>query len=217
MALSESKVADQRLSPSDPEFVSFMKKVMEMLDDPFEIGPPCSPAFQALTEDESSTPSSKASEDSTGSTEGSSVTTTSGFELSPSGSLDASTDSTRQTHEPSFDDLLRDDRTSPGLADRFKRLRDLTFHISLLLFPNGMYTVEDKISESQNHVYSMQKWLAAYHNAIRERVDNITFITSLAPFTIAPPRKYFWVCYKQRAELIVRHVARCATSTQHPY
>ncbi|EXJ77010.1 hypothetical protein A1O3_10167 [Capronia epimyces CBS 606.96] len=95
-----------------------------------------------------------------------------------------------------------------GSKEGFKTLARQMKELARLLVPSsGQYFDGYANSNREQFLGRSRSILARLHdsnNRLEEQVRNISYIRSLAPFTVEPAQRDMWSIYRQRARLIVK-------------
>jgi len=148
-----------------------------------------------------STPTSDFREDADASTLSGTTTHTTPLRNDPVALLGS-----RQLPEfPAFMQRLNESNLPPKALDYFKSLGYMILQVSWLLFPpTGSLSVTRKdLQEARNICRAMVSLLKSSCQRVNDQIDNVTYILTLAPFTVQPAPEDLWANYMQMAELII--------------
>jgi hypothetical protein len=93
-------------------------------------------------------------------------------------------------------------------TDYFRSLGHMILQIAWLLFPPGgnISVTKENFQEVRDICGHMISLLESSRQRVKDQIDNVAYILTLAPFTVQPAPEDLWANYKQMAELIIECV-----------
>lgn len=151
--------------------------------------------------DDESTPAADFGEDVDTSTSSDKTTHTTPLRNDPVALLGS-----RQLPEfPAFMQRLNESNLPQKALDYFKSLGHMILQVSRLLFPpaGSLSVTREDLQEASNICRAMVSLLKSSCQRVNDQIDNVTYILTLAPFTVQPAPEDLWANYTQMAELII--------------
>lgn len=104
-----------------------------------------------------------------------------------------------------FVQRLHESNLPQKAVDYFNSLGHTILQIGQLLFPptGNMSVTNEDHQEAGNICGHMISLLESSCQRVKEQIDNVAYILTLAPFTVEPAPADLWANYKQMAELII--------------